>query len=308
MSIDGTPLGTEAAIQPSGTAYYFRNFEFTPATDTALLEIAAIPHAGGDSTLLIDAVTVIQRDRGNVVVQNPSFEASGMIPLPGVFTDQRISGWQGEGTFGLNLTGDPFADNGITPHANLVAFVQGIGSLSQTLTGLIPGETYQVDFAYNARSGNQPHLRVTANTAVLLDVEVEPVGNHAYHQASVSFLADSPSAVLRFAQTAAGDQTFLLDDVRVVGQAVNLPCIQLSPAQIQLSVGQTSSEVTVKLLEDVVAGGPATITVTSSDPAVAVIAGRGEWDLDPDLSTGRSTRPDRRSRRRGGRGRDPPVQ
>jgi hypothetical protein len=273
VSIDGVPLGTEAAIQPSGGAYYFRNFEFIPAADTALLEISTMPNAGGDSTLLIDAVSVIQRDIGNVVVQNPSFEASGVIPLPGVFTGQRISGWQGEGTFGLNLAGDPFADNGITPHDNLVAFVQGVGSLSQTLTGLIPGETYQVDFAYNARLANQPHLLVTANESVLLDVDVDPVGNNPYHQASASFLADTPSAVIRFAQTTEGDHTFLLDDIRVIGQAINLPCIQLAPDNLQLSVGQTTSEVTVKLLEEVVADGPAVITVTSSDPAVAALPG-----------------------------------
>jgi hypothetical protein len=229
--------------------------------------------------LLIDAVTVIQRDAGNVVVQNPSFEASGLIPLPGVFSGQRIAGWQGEGTFGLNLAGDPFADNGITPHDNLVAFVQGVGALSQPLTGLIPGETYQVDFAYNARMGNTPHLLVTADEAVLLDLDVEPVGNNAYHQASASFLADSPSALLRFAQTAEGDQTVLIDDIRVIGQAINLPCIQLTPDQLQLSVGQTSSEVTVKLLEDVVASGPATVTVTSSDPAVVSLPGAANGTL-----------------------------
>jgi hypothetical protein len=273
VSIDGTPLGTESGIQPSGSVYYFRNFEFVPTADTSLLEISTMPNAGGDSTLLIDAVTVIQRDAGNVVVQNPSFEASGVVPLPGIFAGQSIAGWQGEGSFGLNLAGDPYADNGITPHENIVAFVQGLGSLSQTLTGLIPGETYQVDFAYNARLGNSPHLLVTANEAVLLDVDVEPAGNSPYHQASTSFEAASTSVVLRFAQTTDDDQTLLLDDIRVIGQAVNLPCIQLSPDALQLSVGQSSAELTVKLLEDVVAGGPATVTVTSTDPTVASLQG-----------------------------------
>ncbi|MCL4177303.1 MAG: DUF642 domain-containing protein, partial [Verrucomicrobia bacterium] len=272
VSIDGTALGTESAIQAADT-YYFRNFEFTPTMDTALLEISGKPNAGGDATLLIDAVAVVQRDAGNVVIQNPSFEASGIVPLPGTFSGQNLSGWQGEGTFGLNLSGDSFADNGITPEGSLVAFVQGVGSLSQTLNGLIPNETYTVSFAYNARSGNQPHLLVTADAAVLLDVDVDPVGSNPYHQASVTFTAQTGSAVLRFAQTAEGDQTVLFDDIRVVGAAINLPCIQLSPDQVQLSVGQTSSEVTVKVLEDVVANGPTTVSVTSTDPAVASLPG-----------------------------------
>jgi hypothetical protein len=273
LAIDGVVLGTESAIQPSGSTYYFRNWEFVPTANEALLEISSRPHAGGDATLLVDAVSVIQRDAGNVVLQNPSFEASGLVALPGIFTEQRIAGWQGEGTFGLNLAGDPFADNGITPHQNFVAFVQGMGSLSQNLTGLIPGETYQVRFAYNARSGNQPRLRVTAGTLELLDTVVDSVGNAPYHQASLEFLASSPSAMLQFAQVADGDQTVLIDDVRVTGQAINLPCIQLSPENAQLSVGQTSSEFSVKLLEDVVATGPAIVTVTSSDPAVVSLPG-----------------------------------
>jgi hypothetical protein len=273
VSVDGVLLGTESAIQPSGGAYYFRNSEFVPTASEALLEISSVPHAGGDATLLVDAITVIQRDAGNVVIQNPSFEASGLVPLPGIFTEQRITGWQGEGTFGLNLAGDPFADNGITPDGNFVAFIQGPGSLSQPLSGLIPGETYQVQFAYNARSGNQPHLRVTAGEIELLAVDVDPVGNAPYEQASVSFVAAGPAAELRFAQTAEGDQTVLLDDIRVVGQAVNLPCIQLSPDNLQLSVGQTSSELSVRLLEEVVADGPAIVTVTSSDPAVVSLPG-----------------------------------
>ncbi len=273
VSVDGTPLGTEESIQPANGPYYFRNFEFVAADQVALVEISTQPHSGGDSTLLIDAVTVVQRDDGNVVVQNPSFEASGLVPLPGVFTEQNISGWQIEGTAGLNLSGDPFADNGTTPDQDLVAFIQGAGALSQTLVGLIPGETYEVSFAYNARSGNTPRLVVTAGDSVVFEDDVTPVGTGAYHRASGTFVATEGSAVLRFAQTAEGDQTVLLDDIRVKGQAVNLPCIQLAPETLQLGVGQVSSAVTVKVLEDVVANGPTTVTVTSSDPTVALLPG-----------------------------------
>lgn len=283
VSVDGVPLGTEAAIAPAAGPYYFRNFEFVPTAEVALLEIATVPHAAGDSTLLFDAVTVVKRGAGQVVVQNPSFEASGSLPLPGTLPEgEHLSGWQTEvteGAVGLNLAGDPYADNGDVPDQDLVAFIQGAGSLSQTLVGLIPGETYQVDFACNARTGSTPHLLVTADEAVLFDDDVNPVGEGDYHQGSGSFVAASGSVVLRFAQTAEGDQTVLLDDIRVSGEAVNLPCIQLNPANIQVSVDQISTEVTVKLLEDVVANGPATVTVTSSDAEVAMLPGAVDGTL-----------------------------
>jgi len=242
--VDGAPLGSEAAIQPANGPYYFRNFEFVPTAEVALVEIATQPHGGGDSTLLIDAVTVVPREPGNVVVQNPSFEASGLIPLPGVFGDQAISGWQAEGTVGVNLAGDPFADNGVTPDQDLAAFIQGPGALSQTLPGLIPGETYQVEFAANARSTDTPHLRVTADDAVVFDGDITPVGSGPYHVVSGSFVAS----------------------------------------------GQVSDALTVKVLDEVVADGPATVTVTSSDPAVAMLPDAADGVLTLTFQPGDQTK------------------
>ncbi len=268
VSVDGVVLGTEAGIQSAGGSYYFRSFEFTALDEVALIEISTQPNAGGDSTLLIDAVTVVQRGPGNVVVRNPSFEASGLIPLPGVFDDALISGWTADGMVGLNLSGDPYANNGETPDQDLVAFVNGVGDISQTLTGLIPGETYQVEFAYNAQTETEPRLVVTADETAVFEADVSPVGNGSYHIGSGTFVAPSPTALLRFSQTKEGEHTLLLDDIRVTGPAVNLPCIQLTPSAVQIGLGQISSEISVKVLGDVVADGPATVTVTSSDPMV----------------------------------------
>jgi hypothetical protein len=189
VSIDGTALGTEAAIQPSGGVYYFRNFEFVPTMDTALLEISTKPNAGGDSTLLIDAVTVIQRDAGNVVSRTPASKPAASSRSPAPSPDQRISGWQGEGTFGLNLSGDPFADNGITPHETWSPSSRG-SVRSANPDRPDPGETYRsVSPTTRARATNRTCWS-PPTTAVLLDVDVDPVGNASYHQASASFLAD----------------------------------------------------------------------------------------------------------------------
>lgn len=276
VRFEGADLGSVAGIQPVGgnNHYYFRNFAFTPQTEAGLLEIAAAA-PGGDSTLLLDAVTVVEREEGQVVVQNPSFEASGLPPAPGVISPARIGGWVGEGTFGVNFTGGgPFADNGTNPDQDLVAFIQGKGALSQTLVGLLAGQTYTVRFAYNARTGNQPRLRVTAGEAVVLETEVTAVGGSAgYHTGSGTFRAGGNTAVLRFEQTAEGDHTVLLDDVKVLGQAVNLPCIEVTPPELELGVGGSDASILVKIPAELIASSPATVTVTTLNPAVVTIEG-----------------------------------
>ncbi|MBM3882949.1 MAG: hypothetical protein FJ387_25060 [Verrucomicrobia bacterium] len=277
VRFEGVDLGTVTGIAPIGGTdpYYARSFNFTPQGETGLLQIATNPTGGaGDSTLTVDAVTVVQRDEGNVVVQNPSFEASGRLPAVGVLAPARLSAWAGEGSYGVDVNGGMFADNGVGPDQDLVAFIQGPGALSQTLVGLLPGQVYAVSFAYNARAGTSPHLRVLAGDLVLLDTAVAPVGGGAAYQAgSGSFTAAASSVVLRFEQTAGGESTVLLDDVKVMGQAVNLPCIEVAPAQLELGIGQQDSTVTVKVPTELVDLGPATVTVTSLDPAVATLEG-----------------------------------
>ncbi|TMP96861.1 MAG: hypothetical protein E6L09_14365, partial [Verrucomicrobia bacterium] len=113
---DGTDLDTVTAIAPVGGSnpYYFRQAVFTPAASSGLLEF--VTTAVLDATALLDAVTIVQRDAGNIGVQNPSFEASGTPPAPGYISPNRISGWNGSGNYGVNFSGvGPFADNGRNP-------------------------------------------------------------------------------------------------------------------------------------------------------------------------------------------------
>ncbi|MDH7502688.1 MAG: DUF642 domain-containing protein [Verrucomicrobiota bacterium] len=270
VRFDGIDLGTVDNITAVGGTenYRSRNFVFTPTADTGLLEIAS--SVTGDGTLLIDAVTIVQRDEGNVIVQNPSFEASGTIPQPGVIADpQRISGWASEGTVGVDVGGGAYADNGAVPDQDLVGFIQGPGALSQMLTGLSPGQTYKVTFWYNAGSAGVAHLKVTAGTAVLMDADVTAVGvGNAFHKATTTFVADSANPVLRFEQTAEGTATILLDDVYVEGQAINIPCLELNLSSLQIGVGLVDSTLTVSVSPEFVGENGATVTVSSDNPAV----------------------------------------
>jgi hypothetical protein len=234
---DGVDLDTVSAIAPVGgtNAYFFRQVVFTPAASSGVLEFAT--SAAGDATVLLDAVTIVQRDADSLVIQNPSFEASGTPPAPGYISPGRITGWAGTGSYGVNFSGaGPFADNGRNPDQDNVAFIQGAGSLSQTISNLTSGQPYTLSYAYNARSGNSPHLTVTIGGATVQDENVTPVGASApYYTKSASFTAAGSTALLSFAQTATGDQTVLLDNVAITpGGVVTGP-----PVRVQISTGST---------------------------------------------------------------------
>jgi hypothetical protein len=274
VRFDGVELEMVSGIQAVGSdnPYNARTFVFTPAAETGLLEIEGTGE--GDHTLLLDGITIVQRGEGHVNVHNPSFEASGNVPGTGVIAPQNISGWEGEGLYGVNLGGaGPFADNGLVPDQDNSAFIQGVGSLNQRLIGLIPGQSYTVIYAVNASTGDSPELRVTAGETVLLDEVISPVGGAApYTLKTNTFVAAANTAELRFAQTAE-DQTVLLDDVRVLGEAVNIPPIEVTPRATELAVGVTGVSITLNVPAVLIAAEPATITVTSADPSVAIPAG-----------------------------------
>ena len=237
---DDQVLDTITGIEPvtGGAPYRFRNVPFTAASDTGVLAFATT--ATGDATALLDGVTIVPGDPGRVVVANPSFEASGTPEAPGYITAG--AGWTGggAGTIAINEAGGAFADNGAVPEQDRVVCIQGPSFIEQTLRGLVAGETYSVAFRYNARSGNTPTLRLAVDEATRFEQAVTPVGGTAaYRTASANFVAGGTSAVIRFEQTDPGDQTVLLDDIRVSGVVVEpIPNLKVSPPRLELGPGQ----------------------------------------------------------------------
>ena len=218
--------GTNNNVDTSG--YYFANFAFTPTNGAGILTFQSVVPSG-DATVGIDAVNIVQRDAGNVVLMNPSFEASGPPttaignpPAPDsgeIIKPAAIAGWQWDtnqtGTYGISLSGGLYADNGAVPDQALVGFISGPGSLSQTVSNLFVGGAYQLTLYYNAQSAPKvnAHLQVTAGGAVLIDEDVAPVGgSNPYHTKTVALTPTSSTAVITFAQTNATG-TLLLDNV-----------------------------------------------------------------------------------------------
>jgi hypothetical protein len=73
-------------------------------------------------------------------VRNPSFELDA---VPSGVGYGSITAWDSNTALsGLNRAAMPFLDNGAVPDAAQVAFVQGNGTLSQPVAGLVPGNGY----------------------------------------------------------------------------------------------------------------------------------------------------------------------
>ena len=116
------------------------------------------------------------------------------------------------------------------------------------ISGLVPGEKYEVRFACNARGGNTPTLVVKVDDQVLLEESILAVGEaNPFHVKTVRFTVSASAVKLSFAQTAVGDNTVIFDNVTVTGASSTLPCITSSVAELQPTVGQTGAAVALTI-------------------------------------------------------------
>lgn len=256
----------------TGSPYYSRTVPFTPDAESGTLTFEVTSR--GDSTILLDAVTLVQRDEGNFAVMNPSFEASGTVynGASSVGTDwAAISGWAKTGVAGVDDGTGGRADNGVIPEQALVAFISDQGSLSQTLTPLVSAENYQVSFAYNAKAGTTPHLQLLVDGTVAWEKDVTPSGTtQPYARQTVSFKAVSDTARITFSNTVAG-ATVLLDEVKVLGKTGStLPPLEMSPAKIALRVGGDGTA-TLTVPSERLAQGTAVVKLTSENTGIFVL-------------------------------------
>ncbi|MCI0533727.1 MAG: DUF642 domain-containing protein [Verrucomicrobiales bacterium] len=241
-----TELAKFPNVKPAdgGAPYQFANVPFIPDSDAGTVTFQTV--ASGDATALFDGVTIVQRDAGQVAVANPSFEGSGVIVGDGIFLDQGIAGWTATGTYGVNTAGSgTIADNGAVPDQDNVAFLQGNSSLSQTLRNIKIGTPVKVTFAYNAKSGEAPHLQLKNGDSVVFEADVTAVGgNNAYKTQAVTFNAADTLVPITFVQTKDG-QTLLLDDVKVEAETgVEFAPIAFDPTGVEMAPSQ---KVTVKV-------------------------------------------------------------
>lgn len=156
---------------------------------------------------------------GNFVATNPVFPGYTSA------TQNVIAGWTGTGATGsTGFNAGGFWNNGTLPAGiSTTGFIQQSGSLSQTLTGLVPGQSYVLNFMDNARNGSCcnaiPTLTVMLDGSTLLGPSaVTAVGDsNPFVSIMDSFVATSATETLTFSSTTAdgADGTVLISDVSV---------------------------------------------------------------------------------------------
>lgn len=257
-----------------GDGYRFRHVPFTAEFDGADIKFTNIPQ--GDATALIDAVSIVKRGAGDAIIANPSFEASGTPPFDGLLNN--LPGWDGIGFFGVVATnGNGFGDNGTAADQDHVVFIDGSGSITQIISGLVPGDTYAFSFAYNATTGDTPRLQALVDGATAWESDVTPVGgNSPFLVQSVNFTAASDTVEIGFAQTNPSGVA-LIDDVRVTGNVTApVPCIELAPPTTFTRIGSTATAfVTVDGLA--LANRPRTIIISSPRPDIIALDDADEF-------------------------------
>jgi hypothetical protein len=237
VTYDGNEIFSASDVAPVGVGapYHFANAAFSPEIPSGTLAFNVT--ASGDASLLLDAITLVARAANEVIVRNPSFEAS--LPPTGVgyIGPDAIAGWTATGGWGVNLdrTG-PFTDNGDAPEQLGVAFLQGDGSLEQTVTGFNPGQPYALAIAMNTRDCCPPgsvgtHFRVLFDGGLLVEDDLTPVGGgNPYRTVETLITPNSDNGLLRIEHLppVGSDYTLLLDQVRITPGGSLIPILSIS--------------------------------------------------------------------------------
>ena len=128
------------------------------------------------------------------LIPDGNFEASQWSSEPSnfLYNPSRL-GWTFTGQAGISGNGSGFTSgNPGAPIGSQVAFVQKLGSISRQLSGLIPGNSYKLEFlgAQRANYGSQTQ-EVSINLGQTNLGTVKPTGT-SYQQYSIPFVAPLP--------------------------------------------------------------------------------------------------------------------
>ena len=175
---------------------------------------------GGNESANSWEISVTPGFVANFGFETPAISAYQYNPTGGAWTFTPLSGTSGSG---ITANGSGFTSgNTNTPQGSQVGFLQGTGSISQAVSGLIAGATYQITFAaaqrnniYGAQTGQSWDVRLGGT---VLASYSPPESAQNYVDYSASFTAPvTGSSLLTFAGTDknGGDNTIFIDNVRL---------------------------------------------------------------------------------------------
>lgn len=212
--------------------FTFINVPFTAAATSGDLNILNSPHTPADNALVMDGFSVIRRTTNDIVIQNPSFEASGTVGLGGVGQAGIIAGWAYSGGSGppiIGQAGNPYLDSGeVPPDGNNALIIQGIGACSQTLHGLTVGKSYRLTLYISARGGPSPaSATITIDGQTAYSGLVPQTGSQPFHLVSFDFVASAADVTLALGND--NGSSYFVDNVRVFAPTPIAPVVDVQP-------------------------------------------------------------------------------
>ncbi len=223
------------------------------ATSSSYSDLSAAAGDAGSYTLIASnasgtATSTVAVVKIGLAMVNPSFEVDTFVNFPGyVSGNGPITGWSSLGNHGINTGAGPFANNGAIPDRNQVAFMQGDGAMSQTVSGFTIGAQYYVVYFENARNGGIPaiELQIGGTTIVPAHSRAPVGGGNPYVQVtSDPFIASATDLLLSFIKSNpnGGDTTALIDNVCILPlPAGTPPSVSRQPQSRTVKVGDNAS-------------------------------------------------------------------
>ncbi len=191
---------------------------------------AAVYQVGSGTYVFTSELNAPPLFAGNFGFETPGVSSFQYNPTGGSWTFTAQSGNNGSG---LTPNGTLFnSSNPNAPEGVQVAFLQGVATIAQSLSGFVPGANYAVTFAAAQRAGpfqqSQQTWDVRLDAATIASYS-PPATATNYVDYTANFTATASAHTLAFVGTAlfGGDNTVFLDDVRIT-LAPSLTPVQLN--------------------------------------------------------------------------------
>jgi hypothetical protein len=209
--VDSTSVGTFTPNSTSYGAYQTPNFLVTAGVH--VIKFLGLNPQGGDNTVFIDEVAITAAN----LVSDSSFDVPGLAANSYQYSPDGSSWLFGAGT-GVSSSGSAFTSgNPIAPDGSQVAFIQGGGSMSQSV--YLSAGTYSLSLVAAQRASQKQYeeIEVWVDNVEVGTIDPNSIYYGSYQMPSFA-VATTAMHTIRFVGLSplGGDNSVFIDDVQVL--------------------------------------------------------------------------------------------